>query len=261
MNPQFLDVDFTEAAPLADRLTGALPRSSAPGDGKFKVFADEIETIPRANWKDLIAAHKPLSPLVRQIKDQNGEGSCAANSAAQCFEVAWNFQIGESRWIETSAMSLYKRTGSGPNSGSNIDSNLYEIQKDGILPVDNDENSKRFNHTHPAIGWRNSLPSGWQETAKDFVVIEWLDITTYDEFITALLLNFPVCYGRSGHSIAGIDPVWSDGKALVKYANSWHESWGEDGFGYDSERAVGGWLRTYGAWAVRTVYIPTWALD
>jgi len=254
----FLDVDFENIMPEG-RLTGALPRASKPGDGRFPLASSRFEAIPRSMWKEKIESHKPLTPLVGKIKDQNGEGSCAGNAAVKCGEIVWNFQLGMKRQVELSAMSLYKRTGSGPNSGSNIDSNLTEFMNRGVLPVDNARNRELFKHVHPAIGWRHRLPEGWTSTAAFFVVVEWLDITTYDELITALLLNMPVCYGRSGHAICGVDPVWHNNSAVVKYANSWHESWGDEGFGYDSERAIGGYIRSYGAWACRTVRFPAWA--
>ena len=261
MIDQWIDVDFTTQVPEG-RMTGCSTRFSAPGDGTFSEFSHVIkDTIPRSEWKERIAEHVPLAPLVKKIKDQNGEGSCAANAAATCLEVMWNWQLGDEAFIEMSAMSLYKRTGSGPNSGSNIDSNLIALRDDGILPVNNTRNKELFAHTFPPIGWRNRLPSGWTDTAKDFRVLEWLDIRNFDDFITALLMNIPVCYGRSGHAIAGIDPVWHNGQAMVKYANSWHESWGDKGFGYDSERAIGRYIDYYGAWGPLTVLVPSWATD
>jgi hypothetical protein len=78
-------------------------------------------------------------------------------------------------------------------------------------------------------------------------------VRSYDGFITALLRGYPVVYGRSGHSICAVRPVFKGNKLYVKYANSWG-NWGENGYGYDSEnmiRAGASW-----AFAVRTVVDP-----
>ncbi len=181
--------------------------------------------------------------------------NCASNAAAQCAEIVWSHIYGKDAFVQLSPMSLYRRVASSAQSGSTLDGNIDELAKRGILPVDNAENKERFGHTHPSTGWNVTLPGGWEETARLFRAVEWFDVASFDGMVTALLSNYPVCYGRAGHAICGVAVRVDGGRYVVKYANSWGD-WGEDGFGYDSEAAISGAIRSYGAWALRYVTMP-----
>jgi len=227
-----------------------LPRDDKPGD-VFSVFEDsKVDIIPRSEWKEASLAIRTQVNLVKKIKDQGNEGSCASNATAQAAEIIFNKQSGVDNWIELSAMSLYKRVGRDPNSGSTVSSNLREIRDVGILPVNNDKNKRRFVHTFPPRGFYTKYPRGWQETAKQFRVTEWWDITSFDGFVTALLTGSPVVYGRSGHAICGVIPEYVDRGWYIKYANSWG-NWGDNGFGLDSESFISRAIASYGAFAPR----------
>jgi len=230
-----------------------LPRVDACGD-LFAVFEDAVPVIPRGEWRGLFESLPDLSRLVKKIKNQGQEGSCASNATVQAYEIVFNLQFGVRRWIEFSAMSLYKRVGRTAQSGSVVGDNLKEIRDRGILPVDNPENRARFDCVHPATGFGRRLPSNWEETAAQFRAVEWFDISSFDGFMTALLLGYPVVYGRAGHAICGVRGVERSGAWHVKYANSWGP-WGENGYGYDSERFISGAIRSYGAFAIRSVAV------
>ena len=226
-----------------------LPRGDKCGD-TFPVYESRVDPIPRNEWRDAAEAIRGQESLVQKIKNQGREGSCASNAAAQAMEMLYVSQGGERHWVELSAISLYKRVGRNPDSGSTIDSNLRELKRVGILPRDNAANRNRFDHTMPPRGFYTNYPAGWELTAAKFRVLEWWDIQTFDGMISAMLRGYPIVYGRAGHAICGVRPVLRNGLWHIKYANSWGD-WGDNGFGYDSELYVSGAIASYGAWSPR----------
>lgn len=251
-----IDIDFTkEARYVAGYKPGDRPRAFA------KKFADAVEVIPRSQWRQIVEANPRglVQPLVTRIYDQGNEGSCVSNATGQAHEITQARQFGKDRVVHLSAMSLYKRCASGPNSGSMVDENWDELRDVGILPLNNAENKARFSHTFPATGWSNKFPSGWEQTAGQFKGVEAFIVESTDEFVSCLLKGWPVVYGRSGHCICACDYVYEGSTGLAKYANSWGD-WGDaggdfdSGFGFDSMSKIADgsdW-----AFAVRSVTAP-----
>ena len=225
------------------------PRSDKCGD-TFDVYEASVGLIPRNEWKEASEAIRWQERLVQKIKYQGPENSCAGNASTQALECVTVSQSGAKHWIELSAISLYKQV-TRRDDGSTINSNLDALRSVGCLPVDNAANRNRFSHTMPPRGFHSNYPEGWKDTAKLFRVLEWWDIESFDGMVSALLRGFPVVYGRKGHAICGIRPVLRNGVWHIKYANSWGK-WGDNGFGYDSERLLSNsTIRSYGAWAPR----------
>lgn len=225
-----------------------------PAEGE-PIFEDAIPVIPRDQWPTLIKAIDDagggLDLLVTRIYDQKSEGSCVSNATCQGMEIAQARRRGKANVVHLSAISVYQEVAGGPNTGSMVSSNLKQIMTYGALPLKSPENDAIFKHTMENTGFYTRKPQGWQETAKRFRAHEVFDVRSYDGFITALLKGYPVVYGRSGHSICAVRPVYKGNQLYVRYANSWRSDWGENGFGYDSEskiRAGASW-----AFAVRTV--------
>lgn len=239
---------------------GIIPEVDPVGDEP--IFEDAIPLIPREQWASCIKAIDEnggsLDLLVTRIYNQGSEGSCVSNATCQAMEIAQAIRRGKKAVVHLSAISLYKRCGSGPGSGSMVSTNLKEILGVGVLPLDNEENKARFAHTMPNTGFYSKYPDGWKETAIRFRGNEVFDVRSYDGFITALLRGYPVVYGRSGHSICAVRPVYRNGTLYVKYANSWG-NWGDDGYGYDSERMI----RAGASWAfaLRTVVDPDLSVE
>lgn len=223
------------------------------------LWSEVNPTIDRGEWAEAItrldAQEAFASYHVGRIMNQGSEGSCAGFMATQALETIIRMTFGMDAGVDLSAMSLYKRTGSGPKSGSGIDENILEAEERGILPLDTATNKARFKHTHSATGYRfNPLPTGWHETGKLFRPHEFYEITTFDEMVSALLSGFVCGYGRKSHAICMVQPVIEGRHVRVKYANSWGATWNGDGFGHDSEALINsrGGLRYYGGWALRT---------
>jgi len=270
--PQFTPGDTTqkdtfevgepEDDPKEPKFGQDLPRGP-PADGVVEeeslepVFEDAIPLIPRDQWPTAIKAIDDaggsLDLLVSRIYDQGQEGSCVSNATCQSLEIAQAIRRGKKHVIHLSAISLYKRVGGSPGSGSMVSANMREILGRGVLPLKSAENDARFPHTMPNTGFYTKYPAGWEKTAIRFRGHEVFDVRSYDGFITALIRGYPVVYGRDGHSICAVRPVYKNGQLYVKYANSWG-NWGDKGYGYDSESKIrrgAGW-----AFAVRTVVDP-----
>jgi hypothetical protein len=159
--------------------------------------------------------------------------------------------------MELSPISIYRFVANGPGSGSTISGNLRRLRDVGALPVDSDINRELLrkaglseDHVLKATGYYQQFPSGWESTAEYFRGLEFLDISSFEGIVSAILEGFPVCYGRAGHAICGVKVVKRNGVWTIKYANSWG-NWGESGFGYDTESYISSAIRSYGAWALR----------
>lgn len=244
-----------------NQFMGCRPRDDKLG-AEFPVYEETMEVISRDQWQDLNEDNTSLELLVRKIKNQGREGTCASNATGQGQEITWNKTFGLAYWMEFSPISVYRWIANGPNTGSTIGANLRQLRNTGMLPVDNEANRKILElaganpeHVLDAVGYYQRFPEGWTETASLFRCDEYFDIGTFDGLISALFYDLPVVYGRAGHAICGVKPHYYNGVWYIKYANSWGD-WGDEGYGYDSESYVSRAIRSHGAFAQRTTYIP-----
>lgn len=259
INPAFVDVEF-DAQPefvFGDKGVGSF-RCGTPA-----AYGDSLPLVPESQWRDAVAKMEAEQAgaewLVTRIYDQKNEGSCVANACSQALEIVQAKQFGKENVVHLSAMSLYQRIGSGPNSGAMVSDGLDEIAERGVLPLDTPENRAKYGDAvMPNTGWRNPKPANWEATAKLFKATEWFTVKSRAELISALLNGHPVVVGRAGHSICYVRPVYDGNSLLVAYANSWG-AWGQGmgdhaaGFGFDSERNIrssAGW-----AFALRSIVV------
>lgn len=234
---------------------------------RFPVYEEAMPIHPRSDWGDLIKDNVSLERLIQWTHDQSQEGTCASNATAAVLETASQITVGQRATMMMSPISIYRWIASGPNTGSNIGDNLVQLQKTGMLPVDTPENRAKLkvmglneSHVLKHTGYYQKFPEGWEDTAAFFRGVEAYEITSFDGIISALLDDFPVVYGRSGHAIIGVTPVYKNGVWYVKYGNSWGK-WGEVGennlqmFGHDSESFLSRQIPSYRAWALRTIFL------
>ncbi len=233
-----------------------LPRDDTFGS-EFPVYEEAYSIYPRSDWGAILNSHIGMEVLVRKIKNQGQEGSCASNATAQCFEIAWNLMLGTNHWMEFSPISIYRWVAPGPGSGSTISGNLRQLRDVGLLPVGSEANKEILrkvglpeSHVLNPTGYHQNFPSNWQNTSLFFRAAEWYDISSFEGMVSAIFEGYPVCYGRAGHAICGVRVVNRNGTWAIKYANSWG-NWGEGGYGYDTESYISGAIRSYGAWALR----------
>jgi hypothetical protein len=244
IDKDLIDVDFADHREFVFGDLGK--RAFEP---RFQSYADVVPTIPESQWpaeaEKIKAAGGGCSALVTRIYDQKSEGSCVANACSQAHEICQAIQNGKENVVPLSAISLYKRIGRSAQSGAMVSDGLDEMAEKGVLPLDTPENRAKFGDcVMPNTGFRTAYPSGWEAVAAKFTAHEWFIVDTLAELITALIHQEPVVVGRSGHSICYCDPVYDNGKLLVKYANSWG-NWGENGYGYDSLSMI----RSSASWA------------
>lgn len=260
IDPQFIDVDFTEWPQYTAGDNGVRAFGTAPPD-----FADTVPDIPESEWKGLAEQMKAmgggLTQMVTRIYDQGQEGACVANACSQAHEIKQAEQFGRDRVVPLSAISLYKRIGRSPGSGAMVSDGMEEMTEKGVLPLDTPENRARFgDKVMPNTNFYAKYPPGWEATAKHFSGQEWHAIRSVASLVTALLKGHPVVVGRQGHSICYCDVVYKDGRLCVIYANSWSPRWGfaagsmPGGFGLDTQNQI----RQSASWAfaLRSVTVP-----
>lgn len=217
--------------------TGCLLRASKVGELCDRL-GDRMEIIDPDDWGDWLGnGDLDMRDHVHDILDQDGVGSCATESASQgimiCRSMAGLDHVLLNPW------SMYAFTSGGRDGGSNIDTNLAHCRDVGVLPMDIWPRSK---------GWRTRPPESLLESeASKYRIHEFFDCTSVEEVGTALIRGMPVVYGWSGHSCIMTQLSSRD---EADYCNSWHESWGDKGFGKIKLRSIN---FGYGAFAVRTV--------
>ncbi len=216
------------------RRPGTFGRVSKPGEW-CPLASERIKIIPRSEWRDRIAApsYTGLRPSVPVILDQDGVGSCATEDTAQMIMTDGSFNGRE--FVQLNPWFIYQETSGGRDGGSSIDENLRFVRKYGCAP---ERVWPRSN------GWRKKPSEEAYEAAKEFKILEFFDIRNTEELGSALLLGYPVAYGRRGHAIMATELI---GDNEIEYVNSWG-NWGDEGFGRDKLSGVN---FNYGAWAIR----------
>jgi hypothetical protein len=237
--------------------------------GKLPIFEDAFASLmkdyPRTDWDDMLADNASLETLIRWAHDQLREGTCASNMVMAGYETCLNMTVGPVNGMMCSPISVYRWLASGPNTGSGVVENVEQMQRVGALPVDTPENRARLklmglpeHHVLQHTGYYQKFPTGWEDTAAFFQIIEAYRAKTFEGCVTGLFNDFALMYGRAGHAICGVTPVKQGKTYYLKYANSWGQ-WGEVGdnglqmFGYDSESFVRNAIPDYGAVLVRSV--------
>lgn len=220
--------------------------------------------VPRDEWKDraeyLESKRLALPYYRRHWNNQRPESSCVHNAAEVVRDVMRNKQIGPEFCVKCSPMSSYCRVTRSRNSGSTMWGALQNTKAgtrgNGQVPQDTPRNRELFGnvvfHENSPFVQREQLPAGWEDVAQWFTVVEWYAINSYEEFVSALLNSWGVCYGRSGHSIAGLQAVWYQNQICCKSMCSYGPDRGDQGFIVDTPRN----MATGGAWCCREVTLP-----
>lgn len=262
IDDRFVDVDFSKEPQFIAGDLGLNPNALACASSD-----DAVPLIPESKWQalseQLDAAGGGLDRYVIRVFNQGSEGSCVGNATTQQMMVMQAQQFGIGNVTLLSPMSLYKRIGQSASSGAMVNDALDEVVGRGILPLDTPENRARFAEcVHPATGFGRKLPDGWESVARNFRADESLVVKSTASLMSCLFSGHPIVVGREGHSILYLRPVFSKGRWLVKYVNSWDVTWGEGfgkftgGFGYDTRSQFEQSARW--AFAIRSLVVPSW---
>jgi len=199
-------------------------------------FREAFPTIPRNRWDKLIADRDAVDLALYSgyRMDQDAVGSCAAESANNGVEVCeiWAGQ----KPTKFNPWFGYHTTSGGVDRGSSLQDNLRFIQEYGCCPEKVWPRSK---------GWRTKPSAEAYEAAKAHRLLEFWEVTNWDEFASALLYGMPVYFGYPGHAILAVKLLAKD---RLLYENSWGADWGDNGFGSLSCNRIA-W--EYGAYAFR----------
>lgn len=258
IDDKHLDIDFTKDPNYVFGDLGCAVCGS---------FADYADAAPTMSDIEIDAGIEKLDDaasmenLITRVFMQAQEGSCVANATSQGDEIVQAGQVGKDKVVQLSAISLYKRIGRSPSSGSMVSDALDELNSRGILPLDNEANRARFGSiVMPNTGFYTAFPHDWESVAALFAGREYYIVRSVNSLMTALLNGHPVVVGRQGHSICYVRPMHSKGRRIIKYVNSWG-NWGDkggdfpSGFGYDSP----GTIQQAASWAfaIRSVVVPS----
>jgi hypothetical protein len=259
INSQFLDYDFSKDP----RFVFGFQEEPKLFASSLSLYEDAVPVLSESQLRESAereeAEQSGADQLVSRIYDQGQEGSCVANACSQGNEMCQAEQFGIENVTRIAAMGLYQLIGRSAGSGAMISDGMKYGKSFGFAPLDNPENRARFgDKVMQNTGFRQRRPAGIETVAAELAYEECYAVQSVEGILTALANHDPVIVGRQGHSICYVRHIWINGAWRVKYANSWHESWGEKGFGYDSIRQIqmsAGW-----AFVIRKVRVPYWLL-
>jgi len=203
---------------------------------RVRAFREGFPTVPRDQWDKLIADRDAVDLALYSgyRMDQDGVGSCATESANNGVEVCeiWAGQ----KPTKFNPWFGYHTTSGGVDRGSSLQDNLRFIQEYGCCPEEVWPRSK---------GWRTRPSAEAYDAAKAHRLLEFWEVTNWDEFASALLYGMPVYFGYPGHAILAVKLLAKD---RLLYENSWGADWGDNGFGSLSHNRIA-W--EYSAYAFR----------
>jgi hypothetical protein len=150
-------------------------------------------------------------------------------------QVEWNEILEE--WQVTIGNTLM--------SGAYIPDGAKLVTSLGALPLRTAATAAKYPVTFPGLEYKWRRPSNWRDTAKLFRVTKAAKVQGAEMMASALLKGRCVIVGRSRHAIPYVGLAFNGTSPVAAYANSWAASWGDRGFGYDSEstfRSVVGYV-------------------
>jgi len=183
--------------------------------------------IPRASWKAII--ENDGGPWSHDLcmdnlppHDQGWTKYCWTHGSVRAVEVLRIYQ-GQDPLILSAESVAVPLTG-GRNRGGSPDEALHQLMEFGACRQElwppNELNEKKADPR-------------WKEDRLDHVVLNWLDVLSWEVQITLALHRIPVAIGLRwwGHLVCQLDPViLPNGEVGIGCDNSWGADYGENGY-------------------------------
>ena len=227
---------MTELVIPPGKKIGCLPRERTPHDvcrlyrDQFTVYSVD-DLVDRIKEIHDITNGQGLEHFVGSIYDQDGRGSCAAESACGCLSA---LRVSEGQeWQEFNPWPTYKVSGGGGDNGSTLYDNLVTLQRHGAYRT----------ALWPRYDANGNIVHDYRETpsqeatddAKRYRLGEFWELENVGELASAYVDGFGCPFGWQGHScwIPYIRPPTTNNASQwqATYCNSWHASWGDNGYG------------------------------
>lgn len=216
--------------------TGCVPRERKPTD-LCKLYRDRFVVYPVDDLVDRITEihditnGQGLMQFVDDIFDQDGVGSCAAESANGCLAATRKAEGQE--YVKFNPWATYHFTSGGVDQGSTLYDNLVSLQQRGAV---RDALWPRYDSSGRILhSWRERPSQEALEDAQNYLLGEFWELTAPLELASAYVDSFGCPYGWQGHScwIPYIAPPTTNQASMwvATYCNSWDESWGDGGYG------------------------------
>jgi hypothetical protein len=196
--------------------------------------------VPRSEWAERCdRTEAKRRATTRHIYSQGRTSACVGFGVAQAVETTGTRRYGAKHAVQLAGMDVYKRIGNTLMSGAMISDGMEAVADDGVLPLDTPENRDRYPATCGLLDYSIRTPPNAAPVRQLFRVTRWARCKGADEVMSALLAGFTGVVGRSRHCVPYCYPVHDGGSFYAAYANSWGD-WGDDGWGYDSQRTFDG---------------------
>ena len=239
MTNKLIDYDFTIVP--ADQSTGWIEQS----EGELLAamaglpWFDEIcadEMVPRNEWAARSEATKAgYRATVARIYSQGRTSACVGFGSAQALETTCTRRYGLKNHVPLAGMDVYSDIGRSLMSGAYIPDGMERISTIGCLPLRDPATVGKFSITFPGLEYKWDRPSGWKEVAGQFKVTKAAKVQGKEMMVSAALKGRCIIVGRSRHCVPYVYYDYPN----MAYGNSWSPDWGDDGFGFDSERTFG----------------------
>jgi len=264
LDPSLVDVKLPDHDGYPDDLAAGDTR-----DVLWDVCGSASRAFPKAlwiepkDWNDKVRDNDKYKTHPRNYRDrftnQSPSHECVWHSEIAGMEACWNRQRGiiypegakrdfryeesaqfDSVWF--SPLSGYSEANPRQWGGSSVRGSLEIGVRRGVLPDKTQPREYNFKHTlhgttgkggknqssGPWVAVRN-FPQGWEETAKNFRILEVIFPESWEQAVCLVLHGMMVHVGRDGHAVPWCR--WIPGQGM-EYQDSY------DLFRYDSSRTV-----------------------
>jgi len=205
------------------------------------VFGEVVPETNPVEWKE-----KPQSEWRKfEIYNQDGSGSCVAQTAAKLLDILRWLLTGE--WKHHSASHIYQRRANKPYAGMGaIDcftilqkgvcseeeapsQNMTDEQMDAVVVPDNVDLSICPNYISLPIQDIDTIASVIQTTKKGLMIWLYFDIKEWTEVPTIKNEGLTLLNAEGRHSVTAVDFTIYNGEKALIIDDSWGTSYGKAG--------------------------------